>query len=113
VLPPGSRGPGREPLLERVSDSDFARERRRGYVMEQILYEPVELTEFELDAVAGGSLFGSVFGNNTNSGSFSNLFNANANGAGSKAEVSIVEIVFDNHPTTSIVNVVDNSISVG
>jgi len=80
--------------------------------MEQILCEPVELTEFELDAVAGGNLFGSVFGNTTNSGVFSGGFlNANANAAGSKAEVLIVELAFDNHPTTSIVNVVNNSIT--
>jgi hypothetical protein len=41
--------------------------------MEQILCEPVELTEFELDAVAGGNPFSgsSVFGTgNINSGSF-------------------------------------------
>jgi hypothetical protein len=112
VLPPGSRGPGREPLLERVSDSASLVNGEGGYVMEQILCEPVELTEFELNAVAGG-LFGSVFGNNTNSGVFSgSFFNANANAAGSKAEVLIVELIFDNHPSTSIVNVVNNSISV-
>jgi hypothetical protein len=76
--------------------------------MEQILCEPVELTEFELDAVAGG-LFGSVFGNNTNSGTF-NGGQLNANGANST--VAIVELIniLDSHPTTSIVNVVDNSI---
>jgi hypothetical protein len=79
--------------------------------MEQILCEPVELTEFELDAVAGG-LFGSVFGNNTNTGSFSNMFNANAIGAGSEARVSLVELIVVSHPSTSIVNVVNNSISV-
>jgi hypothetical protein len=42
--------------------------------MEQDLCEPVELTEFELDAVAGGNPFSSysVFGNATtnNNGSF-------------------------------------------
>jgi hypothetical protein len=77
--------------------------------MEQILCEPVELTEFELDAVAGG-LFGSVFGNNTNSGTF-NGGQLNANGANSTT-VAIVELIniLDSHPTTSIVNVVDNSI---
>ena len=76
--------------------------------MEQILCEPVELTEFELDAVAGG-LFGSVFGNNTNSGTF-NGGQLYANGANST--VAIVELIniLDSHPTTSIVNVVDNSI---
>jgi hypothetical protein len=78
--------------------------------MEQILCEPVELTEFELDAVAGG-LFGSFTGNNTNSGSFAGILDANGPGS----EVSIVELVniLDNHPTTSIVNVVNNSINIG
>jgi hypothetical protein len=38
--------------------------------MEQVLCEPVELTEFELDAVAGGNPFGTVTGNVTNSGHF-------------------------------------------
>jgi hypothetical protein len=84
-----------------------------GYVMEQILGEPVELTEFELGAVAGGNLFGSVFGNTTNSGTFSGaFFNATANGTGGEAEVSLVELVVVSHPSTSIVNVVNNSISV-
>ena len=79
--------------------------------MEQILCEPVELTEFELDAVAGG-LFGSVFGNNTNSGSFAGILNANANAPFSEAKLSFVELIFVSHPSTSIVNVVNNSISV-
>ena len=80
--------------------------------MEQILCEPVELTEFELDAVAGGDLFGTVFGNTTNSGTFANMFNANANAPFSEAKVSLVELIFVSHPSTSIVNVVNNSISV-
>ena len=80
--------------------------------MEHALCEPVELTEFELDAVAGGNLFGSVFGNNTNSGSFAGILNANANAAGSEAQVSLVELIVVSHPSTSIVNVVNNSISV-
>ena len=81
--------------------------------MEQILCEPVELTESELDAVAGGSLFGSVFGNNTNSGSFAGILNANANAAGSKAEVLVLEIInmFDIHPTISIA--VNTSVNIG
>jgi hypothetical protein len=79
--------------------------------MEQILCEPVELTEFELDAVAGGTLFGSLFGNTTNNG-VNDVLNANANAAGSEARVSVVELIFFNRPTTSIVNVVNNSISV-
>ena len=81
--------------------------------MEEFLCEPVELTEFELDAVAGGDPFGSATGNTTNSGAFSgSFFNANANAAGSEAQVSIVELIFDSHPSTSIVNVVNNSISI-
>jgi hypothetical protein len=61
--------------------------------MEHVLCEPVELTEFELDAVAGGNPFGSVFGSVTNVG-VSNVLNANANGAGSEAEtVGAVDVV--------------------
>jgi hypothetical protein len=40
------------------------------------------------------------------------FFNANANAAFSKAEVSFVELIVVSHPSTSIVNVVNNSISV-
>ena len=56
--------------------------------MEQALCEPVELTEFELDAVAGGNPFGSSNGNVTNNGGTVNggLLNANVNAAGSEAE---------------------------
>ena len=57
--------------------------------MEQVLCEPVELTEFELDAVAGGDPFGSVFGNTTNVGTFSNILNAN----GAFSEVEFAEAV--------------------
>jgi hypothetical protein len=75
--------------------------------MEQILCEPVELTEFELDAVAGGTLFGSLFGNTTNNG-VNGVLNANANGAGSEAAVSFVERInileIDIHPTISVSN---------
>jgi hypothetical protein len=39
------------------------------YVMEQVLCEPVELTEFELDEVVGGNPF-----NVTNNGAFSTAF---------------------------------------
>jgi hypothetical protein len=62
--------------------------------MEHVLCEPVELTEFELDSVAGGNPFGSVTGNTTNLGvAFSNGFNANAIGTFSEAETAIVDIV--------------------
>jgi len=62
--------------------------------MEHVLSEPVELTEFELDAVAGGDPFGSATGNTTNSGTFSGaFFNANAIGLGSEAEVATVNVI--------------------
>jgi hypothetical protein len=80
-------------LLEGVPDSRLLVTREGSYVMEQVLCEPVELTELELDAVAGGNPFGSATGNTTNSGSFSNILNANANAIGSEAEVAIVDNV--------------------
>jgi hypothetical protein len=98
VLPPGSRGPRREPLLERVSDSDFVRERRRGYVMEEVLRE---LTETELASVAGGQTFNFT------------LNNQDSNQGIQVQKVSIVELIFYNRPTTSIVNVVNNSMNIG
>ena len=59
--------------------------------MEEVLRE---LTEFELDAVAGGNPFGSVTGNTTNTAiAFTNAFNANAIGAGTEANTAIVDIV--------------------
>jgi hypothetical protein len=82
--------------------------------MEQILCEPVELTEFELDVVAGGNSFS--YG--TNSGSFAiGAVIGDLNGASSAVsglfvgQLNLFDI--NNHPTTSIVNVVDNSINVG
>jgi hypothetical protein len=69
--------------------------------MEQILCEPVELTEFELDAVAGGNPFGSFNGNTTNNG-VTNVLNANANAGGSEAEIAIVE--FQNSTATNFLN---------
>jgi hypothetical protein len=74
-------------MLPDVSDSGIARIREGRYVMEQILCEPVELTEFELDEVAGGNPFGSFTGNTSNSGSFSNILNAN----GTASQVAFVE----------------------
>ena len=56
--------------------------REGSYVMEQVLCEPVELTEFELDAVAGGRI------------SFSHSFN------------------IESEPVTRITNYVDNSVNV-
>jgi hypothetical protein len=77
--------------------------------MEQVLSEPVELNEFELDAVAGGN----PFSFSTNSGMFAigavlgDFSTASGVFAG---QVNIFAI--DSRPTTSIVNVVDNSISI-
>jgi hypothetical protein len=62
--------------------------------VEHVLCEPVELTEFELDAVAGG-----------------NPFSINISAFGSSLSASL-SVFIDSHPTTSIVNVVDNSINI-
>jgi hypothetical protein len=71
--------------------------------MEQILCEPVELTEFELDAVAGGDPFGSATGNTTNSGTFSgSFFNANAIGLGSESQVTTVNLILS--PSNNFLN---------
>ena len=77
--------------------------------MEQDLCEPVELTELELDAVAGGN----PFSYSRNSGSFAigAVFGDNSTASGFFAgRVDIFEI--DIHPTTSIVNVVNNSLTI-
>jgi hypothetical protein len=90
-------------LLEGVTDSRLLVTREGNYIMEHVLCEPVELTEFELDAVAGGDPFGSATGNTTNSGVFSgNFFNANAVGAGSEAEVTTVNIILS--PSNNFLN---------
>jgi hypothetical protein len=47
----------RELLLEERPTATLLVNREGRYIMEQILCEPVELTEFELDAVAGGNPF--------------------------------------------------------
>jgi hypothetical protein len=62
--------------------------------MQHMLCEPVELTEFELDAVAGGNPF-SV-----------NVF-ALASSVSARVRANI-----ENESTTSITNVVDNSINI-
>lgn len=62
--------------------------------MEQVLCEPTELTEFELGEVTGGSPFGI------------NLFTL------ASSAFASFPVVIDNHPTTSIVNLVDNSINI-
>jgi hypothetical protein len=56
--------------------------------------EPVELTEFELDAVAGG-----------------NPFAINISALGSSVS-AFLSLVIDNHPTTTITTIVDNSVRI-
>ena len=87
----------------REPDSRSLVTREGSYVMEQFLCEPVELTEFELDAVAGGDPFGSATGNTTNSGTFNgSFFNATANGPGGEAEVTTVNLILS--PSTNFLN---------
>jgi hypothetical protein len=64
---------------------------RGGYVMEQLLCEPIELTELELDAVSGG-------------------FTITIGASGSSVGVG-VKIIVKNEPTTVIENYVDNNVS--
>jgi bacteriocin-like protein len=66
--------------------------------MEQIL---CELTETELASVAGGQTFNFT------------LNNQDSNQGIQVQKVSIVELIFYNRPTTSIVNVVNNSMNIG
>jgi hypothetical protein len=56
--------------------------------------ELVELTEFELDAVAGG-----------------NPFSINISALGSTVS-AFLSLVINNHPTTTITTIVDNSIHI-
>ena len=62
--------------------------------MQHVLCEPVELTEFELDAVAGG-----------------NPFSINISAFASRVFASL-SVDINSRPTTTIVNVVDNSINI-
>jgi hypothetical protein len=62
--------------------------------MEQVLCELVELTEFELDAVAGGNPFS---------------INISADKSKVRARVSAS---FENESTNSITNLIDNSVNV-
>jgi len=62
--------------------------------MEHALCEPVELTEFELDAVAGG-----------------NPFSINISALGSSVS-AFLALFIDNHPTTTITTIVDNSVRI-
>jgi hypothetical protein len=85
--------------------------------MEQILCEPFELTESALDAVAGGSPFStnSVSGTNNafNGASFAigAVLGDNSTASGIFAgQLNLFDIA--NHPTATIVNVVDNSINI-
>jgi hypothetical protein len=69
-----------------------------GYQVEHLLCEPVELTEAELDAVAGGNPFEIVA-------------TLTAAGAGSSVTASF-KTIFINKPSTLIENVVDNSVTI-
>jgi hypothetical protein len=62
--------------------------------VEYVLGEPVELTEFELDVVAGGDPFS---------------INISATGSSVSA---FLTVNIDSAPTTTIVNVVNNSINI-
>jgi hypothetical protein len=78
---------GCELLVEGVLDSRLLATREGSYIMEHVLCEPVELTEFELDAVAGG-----------------NPFSINVEAAFSKVRAS-VRASFENESTNSIATV--------
>jgi hypothetical protein len=62
--------------------------------MENVVCKPFELTECELDTVAGG-----------------NPFSINISAFASSVSASL-SVFIDSHPTTTIVNVVDNSINI-
>jgi hypothetical protein len=62
--------------------------------MEQVLYEPVELTEHELDAVAGG-----------------NPFSINLFAFASRVRASVSADI-ENSSTNTITNLIDNSVHV-
>jgi hypothetical protein len=65
--------------------------------MEQLLCEPVELTELELDAVAGGGPF-----------SISAWLAASSD----SSVTAILTTIFVSKPTTVIENMVDNSVHI-
>lgn len=62
--------------------------------MEHLLYEPVELTELELDAVSGG-----------------NPFSITISATGSTV-YAYEKVTITNAPSTAIQNIVDNSINI-
>ena len=67
--------------------------------MEHLLCEPVELTELELDAVAGGGPF-------SQSGWFS------LSGVSDSSVTGIFTTIFVSKPSTQIINAVDNSVHI-
>jgi hypothetical protein len=86
--------------------------------MESVLCEPFELTESELDAVAGGNPFNvnSISGTNNafNSASFAiGVVQGDMSTASGLFVGQLNLFDINNHPTTSIVNAVNNSINVG
>jgi hypothetical protein len=80
-------------LLEGCPTATLPANKEGNYVVEHVLCETVELTELELDAVAGGA------------------FSINISGFRSTVSAFLTATI-DSHPTTSIVNIVDNSINV-
>lgn len=62
--------------------------------MEHLLYEPIELTELELDAVSGG-----------------NPFSITISATGSTV-YAYEKVTITNAPSTAIQNIVDNSINI-
>jgi hypothetical protein len=81
-------------LLEGVPDSKLLITREGSYMMEHVLCEPVELTEFELDAVAGGNPFSITI---------------DADKSKVRARVSAS---FSNESSNTIMNLIDNSVNI-
>jgi len=77
-----------------VPDRRLLVTREGSYIMEHVLCEPVELTEFELDAVAGG-----------------NPFSINVEAAFSKVRAK-VSASFSNESSNDITNLIDNSVNI-
>jgi hypothetical protein len=84
--------PEADPATIRIVDR-----KRGGYVVEHLLCEPVELTEIELDTVAGGGPFSISAWLAASSGS---------------SVTGIFTTIFVSKPTTVIENAVDNSVHI-
>jgi len=82
--------------------------------MEQILCEPVELTSAELASVAGGLVTANFPLNNPDSNQgIQGQFAIDNPASNQGVQGVLIGFFIVSHPTTSIVNVVNNSISVG